>query len=351
MERSLWALSVICSVFSCQEIANISISSKPDEDQAISSVVLNTIKYIHVFQRVSIKPRSIAGAKREDLIGSLTFQSTTLTRVVNGRKVDGLLEAGRATIRVELVKKKDCEAEYICQVRGLDVQSREVVNSANLVQQPDLRGTDSEHPSDLLSSMEGDFDLIETYSQNRREDVFIIKNKTEKIQEMLPSGDVSGQCLSNETIAYVNGGGWTVIQRRTEGNLNFRKDCEAYKTGFGTLHDEFWLGNEAIHSLTQQPHELRVEIHSGGKDSFALYKTFNVERESKIYRIRLGTTFDRDNDNSSGNCAIGGNSWWYNGCTMNGLNEHWRDSHITSAWFNGVKWMFATRSEMKIRPT
>ncbi|KAK3769286.1 hypothetical protein RRG08_026830 [Elysia crispata] len=85
------------------------------------------------------------------------------------------------------------------------------------------------------------------------------------------------------------------------------------------------------------PHELRVEIRSGGKDYVALYKNFKLESESNNYRIRLGavssdiddgtnglsyangmffTTFDRDNDEVSwANCAIWNESgWWFKDC-------------------------------------
>ncbi|KAK3782770.1 hypothetical protein RRG08_037767 [Elysia crispata] len=115
-------------------------------------------------------------------------------------------------------------------------------------------------------------------------------------------------------------------QRRTKGDVYFNRDWESYKNGFGEPDGDFWLGNEAVHILTYvQPYELRIEIRSDGKDYFAHYKTFKVESESDKYRLRLGavsgtlgggsyglsysnnmffTTFDRDNDESSSNCAL-----------------------------------------------
>ncbi|GFS20987.1 hypothetical protein ElyMa_005071100 [Elysia marginata] len=51
-------------------------------------------------------------------------------------KIDGLIGTGRATLRAELVKKGDCQAEFTCQVRGFDSQGREVVKSASVVQKP-----------------------------------------------------------------------------------------------------------------------------------------------------------------------------------------------------------------------
>jgi ficolin len=46
--------------------------------------------------------------------------------------------------------------------------------------------------------------------------------------------------------------GWTVIQRREDGSVDFYRDWKAYKTGFGELSGEFWMGNDKIYELTNQ---------------------------------------------------------------------------------------------------
>ncbi|PIK44917.1 putative ficolin-2 [Apostichopus japonicus] len=47
-------------------------------------------------------------------------------------------------------------------------------------------------------------------------------------------------------------GGWTVIQRRIDGSIDFSRDWDSYKSGFGFLSQEFWLGNERLSYLTNQ---------------------------------------------------------------------------------------------------
>ncbi|KAK3782771.1 hypothetical protein RRG08_037768 [Elysia crispata] len=611
----------LCGVLICDETINASVSSSSGNDNDGSSVVLDSITSMSVFRIDSTISKLNAKNKRKILIGSVTSQTPTLTQVANGRKVDGLLKARRATVRVELVKQEDCQAEFTCQVRGSDNQGREVVSSTSLVQHQGQKGnqlnngivmpgmslqlfalvqqlvsqsmgglgkkienledrighlqkeltdnigllqkelndnirllqremsdkgdslenrmedrigqlqrgvtdrvgllqkevsanigllqkevsaniglmqtdfndrTDSferrlntkldflenrvedkidnnnnlnkliqldskvstelaqfrtetktdimnslntlrqsfqqaqgeaiknfsetfdktlNYTSDLLSSMTSDFDILKMYG---KENLYTVRNETETIREILTSGKVSSQCLRNDTTTSVMdhlpvicerdmgvsenktfpknivvpqstiqrdilcdtqtyGGGWTVIQRRTKGDVYFNRDWESYKNGFGEPDGDFWLGNEAVHILTYvQPYELRIEIRSDGKDYFAHYKTFKVESESDKYRLRLGavsgtlgggsyglsysnnmffTTFDRDNDESSSNCALSGKfGWWHKICYLSKLNAPWINKQISDSWHSGQKWMSATRTEMKMRP-
>ncbi|KAK2163184.1 hypothetical protein LSH36_84g07012 [Paralvinella palmiformis] len=50
----------------------------------------------------------------------------------------------------------------------------------------------------------------------------------------------------------VNNAGWTVIQRRRDGSVDFYQNWEEYKGGFGDPRGEFWIGNDHIYELTNQ---------------------------------------------------------------------------------------------------
>ncbi|XP_076977984.1 angiopoietin-related protein 6 [Tamandua tetradactyla] len=158
----------------------------------------------------------------------------------------------------------------------------------------------------------------------------------------------------------VEGGGWTVIQRRQDGSVNFFTTWQHYKTGFGRPDGEYWLGLEPVHQLTSRgDHELLVLLEDwGGRGARAHYDSFSLEPESDYYRLRLGqyhgdagdslswhndkpfSTVDRDRDSYSGNCALyqrGG--WWYHACAHSNLNGVWhRGGHYRSRYQDGVYW-------------
>ncbi|KAH8345393.1 hypothetical protein KR084_010807, partial [Drosophila pseudotakahashii] len=130
-----------------------------------------------------------------------------------------------------------------------------------------------------------------------------------------------------------NSTGWIVVLRRQDGSVDFARSWKEYKEGFGILTGEFFIGLEKLHQLTKRrPHEVYVKlVDVHGKVIYAQYDNFKVSNEENKYRLdSLGsysgtagdslsystskyfTTIDRDNDNSSENCAryYGGGGGW-----------------------------------------
>lgn len=176
----------------------------------------------------------------------------------------------------------------------------------------------------------------------------------------------------------VDGGGWTVFQRRVDGSINFYRDWDSYKRGFGNLGTEFWLGNDYLHLLTANGNqELRVDLREfQGQTSFAKYSSFQVSGEQEKYKLTLGqflegtagdsltkhnnmafSTHDQDNDTNGGkNCAaLFHGAWWYHDCHQSNLNGRYLPgSHESYA--DGINWLSGRGhhysykvAEMKIR--
>ena len=87
-----------------------------------------------------------------------------------------------------------------------------------------------------------------------------------------------------------DGGGWTVFQRRMDGSVDFYLGWESYRTGFGNLNGEFWLGNDNLHRLTGGGNMmLRVDVEDyDAVRAYAEYTTFSVADASDNYRLAIG---------------------------------------------------------------
>ncbi|XP_071836890.1 uncharacterized protein [Apostichopus japonicus] len=85
----------------------------------------------------------------------------------------------------------------------------------------------------------------------------------------------------------IDGGGWTVFQRRVDGSVEFYRDWYDYRDGFGFLNNEFWLGNDKISLLTnQKDYMLRIDLNNvNGDPYFARYDLFRISDEETKYRL------------------------------------------------------------------
>jgi len=151
------------------------------------------------------------------------------------------------------------------------------------------------------------------------------------------------------------------VQQHIDPSDFFNRTWSEFKADFGNISGNYWLGNEQLHTLTQEnKHKLRFELQStSGLWYWAEYDTFTVGNESTKYTLTVAgfngnvtedamnthngmkfSTKDRDNDvDSSSNCAQSYNGgFWYNGCMNCGVNNageyfFWEYMGSDSDWF------------------
>ena len=176
-----------------------------------------------------------------------------------------------------------------------------------------------------------------------------------------------------------DGGGWTVVQRRTDGSQNFFCNWTEYKNGFGKLNQqEHWLEKERIHYLTAQAFlkgsEARFDLLVKGesKNRWVKYSRFSVGDESTGFIMHVSgfttggvtdrfayhngmrfTTYDRDHDTySEGSCAYWSyEAWWHNNCNYVNINGQYDRFNREKTYRMAFQWNphRLKYSEMKIR--
>ncbi|XP_014388517.1 PREDICTED: angiopoietin-2 isoform X3 [Myotis brandtii] len=182
---------------------------------------------------------------------------------------------------------------------------------------------------------------------------------------------------TEETKAYCDmesaGGGWTLIQRREDGSVDFQRTWNEYKAGFGNPAGEHWLGNEFVSQVTtQKRYVLRIRLADWeGNEAQALYEHFSLSGEDLNYRIHLkgltgsagkissisqpGSDFstkDADKDRCICKCAqmlTGG--WWFDACGPSNLNGMYYPQRQSTNRFNGIKWYYWKGSGYSLKAT
>eukprot|EP00105_Crassostrea_gigas_P022645 XP_011442238.1 PREDICTED: ficolin-2-like [Crassostrea gigas] len=174
-----------------------------------------------------------------------------------------------------------------------------------------------------------------------------------------------------------DGGGWTVIQKRIDGETDFYRNWTDYKNGFGHADHEYWLGNDAIHALTKDKNQiLRIDMMKFSREKgHATYSSFFVDNEANKYKLTLGSfngtkglgdslrisnnmyfsTYDRDNDkDDSRHCVQRYKApGWMNGCFRSNLNGVYKTSLSDYTELHWQKWgkdVLLKSAKMMIRP-
>ena len=172
-----------------------------------------------------------------------------------------------------------------------------------------------------------------------------------------------------------DGGGWTMLQRRFDGSVDFNQKWTICENTFGNLTGEHWLGLINMHRLTASaPQELRVDLEDFSRNTrYARYSNFTVGSTSTKYRLLVSgysgtagdslsnhsgsrfTTIDSDNDTRTGNCVLlfSAGPWWYHSCyhvSLNGKYYHVRTSATGAiSWHAWSRLYSLKKASMKIR--
>ncbi|KAI4889887.1 hypothetical protein NFI96_029466 [Prochilodus magdalenae] len=170
-------------------------------------------------------------------------------------------------------------------------------------------------------------------------DLFLRGERSSGVYTVQPSDSPSFEVFCEMTTE----GGWTVIQRRQDGSVDFDQLWDAYQNGFGSLGGEFWLGLEKIYHVTKdKEYVLNIQMSDWRDDTQTIKYRFRLNGEESSYSLRVlaqsaghlesalasessslaFSTRDKDNDQKHDlNCAkhlSGG--WWFSNCGRSNLN-------------------------------
>ncbi|CAD7078078.1 unnamed protein product [Hermetia illucens] len=169
------------------------------------------------------------------------------------------------------------------------------------------------------------------------------------------------------TLAHCSSG-WTAVQRRFDGSVDFNRSWEAYAQGFGSPSGEFWIGNDILHHLTADNCTRLKIIMQDIYDNtwYALYDYFYVSSREDGYRLHVGgysgnasdaldyqnrmqfSAIDVDRDISNTHCAAnyeGG--WWFSHCQHANLNGRY---NLGLTWFDAARneWIAVKSSQIMV---
>ncbi|MCL4139827.1 UNVERIFIED_CONTAM: hypothetical protein GTU68_029435 [Idotea baltica] len=220
--------------------------------------------------------------------------------------------------------------------------------------------------NEIFNSLRKSVELLSLFQRRPRNcwDLFKQGDNASGVRVIYPFSCCADKPISVFCDQELDGGGWTVFQRRQnlEKREIFSRKWLAYKLGFGNLTGEFWLGLDNIHAL----HEKRWEK----------YEHMFIGNASEKYRLDLGnysgdagdslsvhsgqmfSAKDNDNDQSAKSCAkLFKGAWWYKNCHTSNLNGFQYEGSFGSNgdgihWktFRGFKYSLK-KTTMALRPT
>ena len=87
-----------------------------------------------------------------------------------------------------------------------------------------------------------------------------------------------------------------VIQQRIAFSENFTRGWSDYKKGFGQTGNDYWLGNDHIHTLTADHKQMLMVkltkvglgVGVGVSKSYPKYTKFRIDNETNNYKLTVG---------------------------------------------------------------
>ncbi|XP_061165636.1 microfibril-associated glycoprotein 4-like [Saccostrea echinata] len=191
---------------------------------------------------------------------------------------------------IPLNKKYDCKSNDKYEKMMVEIQTLRDQQTKLQRELDELRQDNKEIRDLLISRNQSPLDCFDIYTSGQRDT---------GVYQIYPFGEINN-AVNVMCDMDLQGGGWTVIQNRHRENprVNFNTTWDKYKSGFGDVRGNYWLGNDVIHKLTtKSPNDLYIKMKSTSNQSYKVkYTSFSISDEADGYRLSLGNKSGRIDD-------------------------------------------------------
>lgn len=150
--------------------------------------------------------------------------------------------------------------------------------------------------------------------------------------------------ISPDGITFINvfcdmtGGGWMLIQRRTNGDVNFTRGWNDYENGFGNLSGDFWLGLDNIHILSNPPVEVMIEgiTQDTNEAVWERYSNFTVDNAGSNFTLHMNTNGTYNNAAKQHSYTVSNGFGRHNGYPFSTFDH--QSKYYCSGYDNGGWW-------------
>ncbi|XP_078411958.1 angiopoietin-related protein 4 [Cetorhinus maximus] len=272
-----------------------------------------------------------------------------LESIVNGKKAESGLDNYNNLQSIMETQSRNID-ELLTRIKDqqwqLDKQSIQIKILQSQLQENKLQLKESPHWKSILKRRVEVFPQTRSSVEPRPADklpsgchqLFLEGQRTSSVHKIQPVGSQPFEAFCQMT----EEGGWTIVQRRRDGSVDFDRLWQAYKDGFGNLTGEFWLGLEKLYTIVHQGgYLLRIELEDWENHTEHTEYPFSLGSEATDYTMTLKSpisgnlknaisessglgfsTRDRDHDlKFNMSCAkhlTGG--WWFTTCGQANLN-------------------------------